>query len=575
MLKHVRLHAYGYCALALIIAATLVRLLILALGWPQLNSDEGTMGIMALHIAYQGKFPLVMYGQDYMGTIEAFLGALFFHLFGPSEFALRLGMLLLFALFLASMYVLTSRLYHRKLALLSLVLLSLGGHEILLRQMEAVGGAVEVMLFGALLLLLATSLALSSRPPSMPYTAHERRRRSLLFGLWGLLAGLALWSDPLVAPFVLVPAVLFVLYCRRELLTLCPVLLLLGLLIGVSPYLLSKVLPNQPQPAMQLFHTDPGHKSTPKYISDTGKKVGPPTLWQQVTGMFLVSLPIATGANSLCTLSAAEAWPLPDHPSAHVVQCSVVHAAWSAAIILLWLAAVALAIRAYLRASSRAREPEAEGDLKLRDTRILQASRLAILGSAGLTLALYTLFPSPAVVPWSSTRYLVGLFIAVPAILAPLWIVAERLKQRGQQRLAAATVALRYALLLAVALSQLSGTINTVISAPNSRVGTIREDQLIARLVQAGTTHIYSDYWTCNRIIFQSRERIICSTLDEQLQPALDRYLPYRSIVGNDPHHAFLFLRNAPQVAAFQSQAAQAHVHYQTRTMFDYVLFTL
>lgn len=564
---------YAGCATAFILVAVLLRLLILARGWPQLNSDEGTMGIMALHIAYQGKFPLIFYGQDYMGTIEAYLGALMFHLFGPTTLALRLGLLLLFALFLVAMYLLISRLYSRKLAVISLCLLSLGGREVLFRQLEAVSGSPEVVLFGALLLLVAVGLALSSIP-SGHCEAHERRRRNLLFGLWGLLAGLALWSDPLVAPFVLVPALLFLLFCLRELRTLAPLLLLAGLLLGVSPYLLNKVLPSQTSPSMQLFHADP-HTQTPRFVSDQGQVASPPTFGLQLTGMFLVSLPIATGANSLCTLSAAEAWPLPEHPSAHVLQCTLVHAGWSSLCILLWLVAVTLALRAYLRARRAEEDPERSDAHKLRGERILQASRLAVLGSAGLTLALYTAFPSPAIVPWSSTRYLVGLFIAAPALLAALWIVTDALRRRGQRVLALAGVATRYGLLLIIVISQLSGLVAAIVSAPDSTTGTLQMDQLIATMVRAGDTRVYSDYWTCDRLIFQSQERIICSVLDEQLQPALDRYLPYRALVASSPHSAFLFHRDAPQVAAFKAWAAQSHMQYSTLTLttLNYVIY--
>ena len=46
-----------------------------------------------------------------MGTIQAYLAALFFHLIGPSLFTLRLAPLLLIAIFLTSMYLLTGVLY--------------------------------------------------------------------------------------------------------------------------------------------------------------------------------------------------------------------------------------------------------------------------------------------------------------------------------------------------------------------------------------------------------------------------------------------------------------------------------
>ncbi len=52
-----KIGVYELYALALILCGTLLRVLLAALKWPLLNSDEGIMGIMALHIAYRGEHP--------------------------------------------------------------------------------------------------------------------------------------------------------------------------------------------------------------------------------------------------------------------------------------------------------------------------------------------------------------------------------------------------------------------------------------------------------------------------------------------------------------------------------------
>src|ERR1700737_1153672 len=91
---------YEVAACVIIFLAAYLRITLLALGWPSTDSDEATMGLMASHIAYQGGHPVFFYGQGYIGTLEAYLGALLFHLFGPSLFSLRLGMGSLFPPFL-------------------------------------------------------------------------------------------------------------------------------------------------------------------------------------------------------------------------------------------------------------------------------------------------------------------------------------------------------------------------------------------------------------------------------------------------------------------------------------------
>src|SRR5207253_11475008 len=102
-------------------------------------------------------------------------------------------------------------------------------------------------------------------------------------------------------------------------------------------------------------------------------------------------------------------------------------------------------------------------------------------------------------------------------------------------RFATAKMLLRYAALLLIGISFLLGTVSTFSRIPDAQAGNRQQEALIHDLLHIGATHIYSDYWTCNLIIFESREQIICSVLDEQLQPGDDRYLPYRSIVTADP----------------------------------------
>ncbi|MCX6997992.1 MAG: hypothetical protein NTV49_13130, partial [Kiritimatiellaeota bacterium] len=49
-----------------------------------LSSDEAWPSLMAMHIL-QGEFPVVYWGQSYMGTQESYLNAALIGLFGPSS----------------------------------------------------------------------------------------------------------------------------------------------------------------------------------------------------------------------------------------------------------------------------------------------------------------------------------------------------------------------------------------------------------------------------------------------------------------------------------------------------------
>src|SRR6266851_124155 len=214
--KQVKIGGYGLCAVALIALAVLLRVVLVALGWPQHHSDESVMGLMALHINNRGELPIFFYGQNYMGATEAYVAAGLFRLFGASVVTLRLVPLLLFALFLNCMYLLTSLLYSKQLALVTLALLGLGSNIVLQTEIVAIGGYPEMLALGALAFLLAGWLALSN---DQFVSGHRRWRFSLGYGLWGLAVGLGVWSDYIFVVFMLMSGLLLLVFGWRTLLS--------------------------------------------------------------------------------------------------------------------------------------------------------------------------------------------------------------------------------------------------------------------------------------------------------------------------------------------------------------------
>src|SRR5258708_19880551 len=99
-IKQLKIGTYGIFAFLIIALATLLRIFLIAWGWPHSNSDVDTMGIMAMHIAYKGEHPIFFYGQNYMRTLHAYLLLAFFRLFCISVFSLLLVAVLVFTLFL-------------------------------------------------------------------------------------------------------------------------------------------------------------------------------------------------------------------------------------------------------------------------------------------------------------------------------------------------------------------------------------------------------------------------------------------------------------------------------------------
>ncbi len=552
ILKLVKIGIHEWTALVIIAIGVLLRLIIISQNWPVTNSDESTMGLMALHIVQSGEHPTFMYGQNYMGSLEAIVGAGLFHLFGASTFTLRLGLIIIYMLFLISMYFLTSLLYSKNLALATLILLSLGADGTLKAELYAYGGYPETLLFGTLLFLIASWLALTLNRPA----AHGSQwRRYIMFGGWGLAAGLGLWSDLLLTPFVLMAGLLLIVGCWREWRTWAVPCLLVGFVIGAFPLILYN------------FTALPGQDTLSAVLAlhDAAKVYHFPLI-SQVKGAFLVSLPIIMSVNPACSVISGRnigfAGP-------HPFRCTVEYASWGLSYTLLWAIATLVALAALwkLRSHLTVRPVPSEE----RQAVIRHFARLMLLCSAGLTMFLYAISPNAALFPQDIARYLVGLLIVIPAVLSPLWLDTHTLATTKPTRI---IVIAKGALLLLIALVFLNGTIRVFDELPAAQAEQRQQDTLVHDLLHIGATRIYSDYWTCDRVIFQSDEKIMCAVIDSQGQVGFNRYTPYASIVKADPNAAYVLYVGSPPPTAFTGKAAPPQaISFQHLTFDDYNIY--
>jgi hypothetical protein len=534
-------------AIAIIAGGIGLRLILAALGWPATDSDEATFGLMALHISERGAHPIFFYGQNYMGAVEAYLAAGFFRLFGPSLFALRLSTISLSAGFLVCIYLLARLLHGRGLALATLALLAIGPSVALLLQVFTNGGYADTLFFGALLLLLATAL---TRPADGALT--KRRWRLLAYGVWGLAAGLGLWSDMLILPFILTSALLLLAFRWRELLRGMGAAVVVGLMIGAFPLIAFAAAGNNPFQGAAAVQQAPNATQGGALALYAG----------QIAGTFLVSLPEITGGAALCPISRAESWPLA-HASPAALACAGVHGLWSLGYLALLGATLVAGARIcrtlWMHIQRGGQDSEERAQL------VVPMARFALALSAALTLALYVSSPVAARAPQIVMRYLVGLTLATPILLAPLWRWA--LSSVGHKvwtgRLALGVVALAYLLGLA-------GVLQAI---PSARAEAQRQERLIADLDRLGVTALYTDYWTCDRLAFLSHERIICATLSPELLPDLDRYAPYRERVAATPDPPYLFPADSAQGRSFQAVYDRAPSVFQRVALDGYVLY--
>ena len=525
-------------ALVLVVAAA-VRIGFLILEWPASNSDEATTGLMAMHIAEGRHFPGFMYGQSYMGTAEAYLAAAVFWAFGPSLIGLRVPMLLMFLLFLVALYVLARRLYGPTVALISAGLLALGSRELYGHELVAQGAVPETLLAGTVLLLLGHRLLETAGEPGQ--AAAQRRR---LAG-WGATATLGLWSTVLLAPFVITSAVLVWVALRRSAAVPGRLWALgAGLVAGALPWIVH-----------DLRHPwrDSGVVSVVNLYLNGGTGLDgdeSPGLADQVINTVTTSLAYMTGGSAVAHPFARPAWFFGYSDSYRPPTDDVVATLWGIGLVVLWGIGLVAGVRA-LRKGRREPDPGRSDPARV-------GTRLAMLAAAGLTVAAFAASPTPGVAPANNVRYIVGVLIAAPAVIAALWSVRSLAPRVGGL--------LRAAVLLLVATTLALGTVQAYRDAGRGPAEA-GSRQLIEALRRAGITHIYGGYLDCNRLTFLSREELVCAVQFSDpaggLRPGFDRYLPYRAEVEADPAAAYVFRSGDSRNAALARSACAWRQQWQ------------
>lgn len=553
--KRLRISSYEYVMFAVVAGAVLLRFILIRFNWPVTDGDESVMDLMATHIAYHHEHPTFFYGQNYMGPIEAYIGALLFRLFGVSIFALRLGLLPFFALFLVCMYYLTRRLYTEKFALFTVTLLSLGSSEVIRHQLLAIGGYPEIMLFGSLIFFLAIWLAFTYTPDQQ---ALERRRRILVYGLWGIVVGVALWVDQLILPCILTASCLLWFFCRRELLSWSGGALLVGMLVGALPliiYNLTAPLSENFLGTLLYLHRVGAADVLAKHI----------TFSQQLTGIFLVSLPVATGAHQFCNLLDTS------YSTAFfsMSQCALSNGLWATGAIILWTIAVLMAMLSLWRLLRQT--PARNWSFEQRQDAVRRSARLMLLVSAFLSFVLFATSSAAALYPLTASRYLICLLFAMPAVLWPLWRGVAVVNVPSARHIRAGNI-VRLGLLLLIATTFFIGTISTFADIPVAQAAYNKEEQLVHYLESIGATRIYSDYWTCNPTLFQSHEHIICAVLNANLGRGDNRYKLYYDMLRATKHPAYVFPLDTSQAAAF-ARVHHGDIHYRQRLFQGYIIY--
>jgi len=220
---------------ALLFTAAAWKGLFIALDAIPFNSDEAVVGLMARHILI-GERPAFFYGQAYMGSLDAYLVAMSFSIFGTSILAIRLVQMGLYLITIFLTYKISCEIFNfKETGLYSAALLSIPVVNLTLYTTASLGGYGEAMVIGCLLMYMIVKRIKS---PALQSNANSWRE-PIFWGLWGLLFGLGLWSNALSLVFG-IPAglALFWDYLKKnKRISIIPIFyVLIGFLLGSLPW---------------------------------------------------------------------------------------------------------------------------------------------------------------------------------------------------------------------------------------------------------------------------------------------------------------------------------------------------
>jgi 4-amino-4-deoxy-L-arabinose transferase-like glycosyltransferase len=221
--KRMRERRYVLALLGVLFAALLLKTTLLLADLVVFDSDEAVVGLMARHIL-EGERPVFFYGQAYMGSLDAWLIAGVFALLEPSVWAIRAVQVALFLAHVALTFCLAWRWSKdAATALASALLMALPPATLTLYTTISLGGYVETLVLGDLILLVGWKLA------------SERKVGLRWWALFGVVVGLGFWTLGLSVVYLL-PLGVLVLWRRRWLSWRGYLVAAMAFVIGSGPW---------------------------------------------------------------------------------------------------------------------------------------------------------------------------------------------------------------------------------------------------------------------------------------------------------------------------------------------------
>ncbi len=515
----------GWMLAVILLAAAGLKVALLLLERIPFNSDEAVVALMARHIL-AGERPAFFYGQAYMGSLDAWLVALGFSLFGQQVWVIRLVQILLYLLTIITMvWIGKEFLGSLKIGLGAGLLLAIPTVNVTLYTTASLGGYGEALLIGNLILISGLKI-LNAQPDE-----GGKIKSTVWWLAFGLLAGLGLWANGLTLIYTIPAGVMILMQAiqrRRLKASLGRIALAFGgFLLGSS--------------AWWWFALDQGFASLFQELLGSAVAVEAggwlARTWNHLINLLLLGATVTLGFRP----PWGTAWlGLPLIPIVLLIW-GVVFVQWK-------------------RLLSPEKSP----------------CRLAywLLAGVCLTLAAGFMFTSFGVDP--SGRYFIPLVVPLSLVASAVFQQALH-KRRVWGRIG-------FALLLGF---HLWGTVQSALRFPPgittqfyapAQVDHRRMDDLIDFLKSEGITRGYTNYWVAYPLAFLSKEELIFIPRlayhpDLRYTSRDDRYPPYRQLVAASSEVAYITTRNPALDALIVSGFVNSGVAWQEIWIGDYHLF--
>jgi hypothetical protein len=566
--------------LIILLIALIARAVLLASNTVSFHSDEAVVALMARHIL-QGERPVFFYGQAYMGSLDAWLVAIGFQLFGESVLTIRIVQAFLYLLIVATGYLFAWRVSGKSIiAAVTGLILALPPVLFALYTTATLGGYNEMLLCGNLVLLFGYEVA----------GAH--RRSWWRWAALGLAAGIGWWANGLIIAFAL-PVGLFILWQFVRHLTppriqggeqaVAPslpsprwrgrgaggagLMLLLGILIAAAFFVIGSAawwgfnFANDFAPLR--FYLVGGERG-----EFAGTDIPPLPFPERILGLIFLGLPAVFGLR---------------FPWSPVYVLPVL----GVGVLLVYLLALVRLARApqSLRSEPHAPTPliasvgaglvppTVEASLAPTQKSEIPDARPLVLGMIGLFCVLFVASRF-SIDP--TGRYFLPVILPLAVVLGTL--IDGLWGRRRVVAVALITVVLGYNLIGQVTAASNNPPGFTTQFNLDTHIPNTWDAELIAFLDEHELYHGYTNYWVSFRLAFLSGDRMQYSAAlsykpDLSYTPADDRYLPYVQATAAADRIAYITANVAEVKAWLEAQFAARGVTYQSAQVGVYHIY--